>query len=406
MSNPHASAASAATSAAGGRAEKLQDAFARVRVDKGEPRPTLLPRKRAKRDRHSRKRVAFMHYSYYDVAFKYFVEQVLDADYVAVPAPTRRTLEVGTEHSNDFVCAPFKHILGSYVEALEAGANVLVQFTGYCRLTYYGELQEMILRDMGYDDFEMLNFSMAVPGSVKGYVQYCKKVVNPELSVARGAANMVVLLRMVECLDAYNDYYLANAGFEVEHGSFSRARASFFDAMRGAVTMADVNEAYRVGMDALRALPTNKPADPIRVGIVGEYFTAVDPASNLELEKKLLSMGVEVHRALNITNYNIRYSEKNTRKSISEYVKYDMGPTSTFTVATAKRYMAEGFDGVVHAKSSGCTPEIDCMPPLQRLSRDYHVPMLFLSYDSQTSDTGLDTRLEAFYDMISMKKAR
>ena len=60
----------------------------------------------------------------------------------------------------------------------------------------------------------------------------------------------------------------------------------------------------------------------------------------------------------------------------------------------------------MHLKSSGCTPEIDVMPVLQRLSRDYHVPVLFLSYDSQTSDTGLDTRLEAFYDMIAMRKAR
>ena len=44
------------------------------------------------------------------------------------------------------------------------------------------------------------------------------------------------------------------------------------------------------------------------------------------------------------------------------------------------------------------------MPVLQRISRDTGVPVLYLSYDSQTSDTGLDTRLEAFYDMIAMKK--
>ena len=57
-------------------------------------------------------------------------------------------------------------------------------------------------------------------------------------------------------------------------------------------------------------------------------------------------------------------------------------------------------------KSSGCTPEIDCMPALQRIGREYGIPMLYLSFDSQTSDTGLDTRLEAFYDMIAMRKAR
>jgi len=40
------------------------------------------------------------------------------------------------------------------------------------------------------------------------------------------------------------------------------------------------------------------------------------------------------------------------------------------------------------------------------VSEDYSVPVLYLTYDSQTSDTGLDTRLEAFYDMLSMKKEK
>lgn len=57
-------------------------------------------------------------------------------------------------------------------------------------------------------------------------------------------------------------------------------------------------------------------------------------------------------------------------------------------------------------KSAGCTPEIDVMPVLQRLSRDYHIPVLFLTFDTQTSDAGLDTCLEAFYDMIAMRKVR
>ena len=44
------------------------------------------------------------------------------------------------------------------------------------------------------------------------------------------------------------------------------------------------------------------------------------------------------------------------------------------------------------------------MPVLHNISEDYKIPVLYLTYDSQTSDTGLATRLEAFYDMISMRK--
>lgn len=383
--------------------EDVRDARIWLQLDKLRPPKLIAPRKREKKDRHARTRVGFFRYSYYDIAFKYFVEQVLNAEFIALPEPTKRTLEQGARNSNDFVCAPFKHILGDYIDALEAGADVLVQFAGPCRLGYYGELQESILRDMGYE-FEMLNFATLTGKPLNEYIRECKKKVNPDLSVTHGVRSMLAVFKMIENLDEANDFYLAHAGFEAEPGSFARALAAYHDDMRAAVTERDIAEAQKKGLDALKALEVRKPADPVRVGIVGEYFTAVDPASNLGVEQKLLDMGVELHRLLTMTNRNLRYNEKNLRAGISEYVKYDMGPTSSMTIAAAKRYADEGFDGIVHLKSSGCTPEIDCVPVLQRISRETSVPVLFLSYDSQTSDTGLDTRLEAFYDMIARRK--
>ena len=41
------------------------------------------------------------------------------------------------------------------------------------------------------------------------------------------------------------------------------------------------------------------------------------------LERKLLDLGVEVHRQLNMTNRNLRYNERNLRAGISDYVRYD-----------------------------------------------------------------------------------
>lgn len=366
----------------------------------------LRPRiKRSKQDRHSRKRVAFFRYSYYDIAFKYFVEHVLDADFVALPDATKRTIELGSRYSSDFVCAPFKHILGDYIEALELGADVLVQFAGPCRLGYYGELQESILRDMGYD-FDMLNFATVTGRPAREYVEICKKKINPNVSIPRGVRNMLAVFKMIECLDEANDFYLANAAFEREKGRFARTREAYFSEMRAATCEKDIVAAHAAGMAEMRGIPLDKPERHVRVGLVGEYFTAVDSASNLGVEQKLLDMGVELARALNMTNRNLRYNEKNLRAGIGDYVTYDMGPTSSLTIASTLKYAQQGFDGVVHLKSSGCTPEVDCVPVLQRISRDTGMPILYLSYDSQTSDTGLDTRLEAFYDMLYMKKEK
>lgn len=379
-----------------------------VSVTKERHLRSLLSSGRKKPDkRHKLTRVAFFRYCYYDPAFKFFVEQVLNAEYLPLPPATRRTDERGTQNSTDYVCTPFKHILGDFADALEAGANVIVQFGGPCRLGYYGELQEAILRDMGYDDFRMLNFSRGLEGSAAiAWTKECLKQVNPDINIPKAALKLIPLANMTTKLDEAMDFYLAHAGFERERGAFDLAWKAFMDDMRAATDDATVNAAFARGMERFRAIPLDKPANPIRIGIVGEMFTAIDARANLGLDEKLLAMGVELHRMMNLTNRFVRYNEANLRPSASDYIRYDMGPTSTLTIVAAKRYAEEGFDGIVHAKSAGCTPEIDCEPVLQRISQDHSVPILYLTYDAQTSDTGLDTRLEAFYDMLAMKKQK
>ena len=50
--------------------------------------------------------------------------------------------------------------------------------------------------------------------------------------------------------------------------------------------------------------------------------------------------------------------------------------------------MDEGFDGMVHVKPFGCMPEVTAMSALQRISRERTFPILFMSYDVQTSEHG------------------
>ena len=46
------------------------------------------------------------------------------------------------------------------------------------------------------------------------------------------------------------------------------------------------------------------------------------------------------------------------------------------------------------------------MPILQKISEEKNVPIMYLTFDSQTSQTGIKTRLEAFYDMLVMKREK
>ncbi len=350
------------------------------------------------------KNISFPRYAEYNCAFRYIVEEALGARYVMPPALTRRTMELGAKYSPDFVCTPFKTILGSMIEALEAGADTLLMTHGLCRLGYYGELLEQILRDLGYR-FDFINLSDYDMSRKKEYLRIIKRFA-PKVSPARFLTQFAEGLRMVEYLDEITALYYKSCGFDATGGDCRRVYQRFLTAMYTARSRGDVEAGYRAAKTDLQAVPLRKPLRPLRVGIVGEFYTAMDAFSNLELEQKLADMGVEVHRWMNVTNQFIRYGngQKNLRVKIRDLCAYDMGPTSTANIWYARECAERGFDGLVHVKSAACTPEIDVMPVLQNISGDYKIPVLYLTYDAQTSDVGLMTRLEAFYDMIDMRK--
>ena len=69
----------------------------------------------------------------YDVPAKYLLSNILNAEIIDVPKITNKTVELGTRYSPEFICSPFKYTLGSLIEGLDMGANILVQYGGGCR---------------------------------------------------------------------------------------------------------------------------------------------------------------------------------------------------------------------------------------------------------------------------------
>jgi predicted nucleotide-binding protein (sugar kinase/HSP70/actin superfamily) len=208
---------------------------------------------------------------------------------------------------------------------------------------------------------------------------------------------------MVEYLDDTTSLYYQNCGFDPT-GSYPKVYRKFISDMYAAQSPAEIREGYRNANRSFADIKLHKPRDPIRIGIIGDYYTVMDPFSNLEIEQKLADMGVEVHRIMNLTNDMLRNREKNKQAIIREFSEYSMGASSTADIWQALTFAGQAFDGLVQVKSAFCIPETDIMPVLANLSRDCKIPVLYLTYDSQTSDVGLMTRLEAFYDMLEMRK--
>ena len=59
------------------------------------------------------------------IAFKQLIKD-LGHEPIVPPMPTARTMSLGTMYSPEFACIPFKILLGTYLEAIEMGADVIV----------------------------------------------------------------------------------------------------------------------------------------------------------------------------------------------------------------------------------------------------------------------------------------
>ncbi|MDR1028170.1 MAG: hypothetical protein LBL63_01985 [Clostridiales Family XIII bacterium] len=349
-----------------------------------------------------KRRVSFPHLGNYCVPIAYLMRRGLGTDYVTPPPMTKRTLELGARYSPDFSCAPFKLNLGCYIEALEAGADTLIQTGGACRLGYFGELHEQILRDLGYA-FDFFDLARASYGKPLTFLGEFKKI-NPRLSARRVLSTLPIVLKMVECIDAFEDYLRKNVGFETEPGAMDRIHIQYLEAIPSAKSRRDAASITEGFMERMRAVPVRMPARPLRVGVIGDYYTIMDPFSNHRIERALARRGAVVDRWMNISNTLLHNRADAVMDRIRPYVKYNIGATGIYTIDRALACAEAGYDGIVQVKAFGCTPETDAVPILRNIGADYDIPILCFSFDTQVGDEGIDTRIEAFCDMMEMRK--
>jgi len=273
--------------------------------------------------------------------------------------------------------------------------------TRHCRTCFLS--QEILREDLGFNfTFHMLKIT---GGNAKG-VYDCFKDMNPKLTMPKAAAALALCVRTIYAMDGVERYIRENIGFELEDGALEAIEKEFLKEIEKADSVLQIGGIYKRTMKKLEAVPINKPADAIKIGVVGELYVLMEPFSNYFIEKELAKFGVQVTRFIT-ASYLIFSPQHNVKKILSQaegYCEYEIGADGTDSVGKSVVFAKEGYDGILHLKPFGCTPEINSIPIVQRVSEDYEIPVLYFSFDSQTSETGVKTRLEAFYDMIQMKK--
>ena len=349
-------------------------------------------------------KIAFPYIGDYHVPAKFFIEKALGKEVVMPPKITKKTVEIGNKNSPEFVCSPFKYTLGTLIEALEMGADTLIQLGGGCRYGYYAEVQEKILKDLGYN-FEMVNLINNGKPNFLGIYRKLKKI-SPKMSIFKFIYAWFLPSKMVIYMDIIDSYIRENIAFELEEGSFESLKKLMLLDFSKINNFKELKNKFNYYKEEFRKLKVRKPNDFYKVGIIGELYTIMEPASNYYLEKELAKHKIEIKRFTNAT-YLLFEKKRFVKKNIKHVnIKYKMGADATDNIIRTQYLCDEKYDGIIHIKSSFCTPEIAAMPIISKVASDNNVPVLFFSFDTNTIETGVQTRLEAFYDMLEMRKRK
>ncbi|MCF8012607.1 MAG: CoA protein activase [Clostridiales bacterium] len=358
-------------------------------------------------------RITFPHMGYMWVCVEAMLSY-LGVDVCVPPLSTKRTLDLGSKYSAEFICMPLKINLGNFIEAAEKGADTIAMAGGKgpCRFGYYAQIEHAILQELGYDYklvvlepperhiFELLNKIRYISGNSSWRKIY------------KGIKFGFLKARAVDKLEEKAHWLRPR---EIKHKSTDKAFNQALQQIIKVKTPEEMPAAEENALNIMEQVSVDEQKPVVKVGIIGEIYTLLDPFSNHDLEKQLGYLGVEVERSLYLSEWINDHllmgfvkdmpSHKDMVKYAYPYTKDVVGGHTREGIGAAVKFAEQGFSGIIHILPFTCMPEIVTMSILPELSKDKDIPVMTLIMDEQTGRAGVTTRLEAFADLIKRKKA-
>jgi len=310
------------------------------------------------------------------------------------------------------VCSPYKIILGNFIEALELGADTLlfIEGNGLCRLGYYARLLEPTLRDLGYS-FRMITTRL-FERRILGVPDFLR-LFAPDVSLRRMLWAIRLAMAKVNALDNVEQQVQRVRAREVARGMADQVWAQAVKAIDAAASLEAVQKATEEYIARLDRIPQDQVRQPVKIGIIGEFYVVLEPFSNLDVEKELGRLGAEVHRTIMLSNWTwhslflsaLGFSHhQRVHQAALPYLGRDVSGDGWESIGETVIHGSADFDGMVHLAPFTCMPEVVAQNLLAEVSHDYQIPVLTLTCDEQMGRAGLITRLEAFVDLLRRRR--
>lgn len=147
-----------------------------------------------------------------------------------------------------------------------------------------------------------------------------------------------------------------------------------------------------------KELKTEGAEEAVDIALIGYVYNIFDQYINMDIINKLKEMGVRVHTFSMVAEETIEEELSRLRKPM--FWEF----TNKLYGAAEHYFKNDQIDGVIHLTAFGCGPDSMLGQILEVDAKDFNKPFMTLRIDEQTGESHIITRIEAFIDLLRLKK--
>ena len=147
--------------------------------------------------------------------------------------------------------------------------------------------------------------------------------------------------------------------------------------------------------------------------MLGEWYTCIAHEINYDIFNKLKQMNVNVHYAdcATLTGFLMHqiHLDRLPREYINEGKKYygaEIQAHGKYSLWNMFFYKAKNFDAIFHFMPLSCMPESTAQMMMDLTTKRLRLPLYRFEIDETNSEANINTRLEAFVELLQENKGK
>ncbi len=316
---------------------------------------------------------AFGFYLYYPMWKEFF--EALGVRVVASSPTTREILDNGVRETVSDACVPLKLFHG-HVQDL---ADKDVDYLFIPRLV-----------NMARDAVFCPKF-LGLPDMIRYSLDDLPPIIDVRIDLRKGKLEALKICYRVGSLFTKNIFKI----YDAYNKSISKF-GSFKDLVKKGIGLTDAMKILH-GKGSETDFKHN---GELTFAVLGYPYNIYDPYVSADVIGKLHNMGVNVITTEMIPDEVLNIDSPEFRKEAFWILSHRALKAAHYLFDT------KSVDGIIHLTAFGCGPDfmVNKLIELEAKKRT-HMPFMSLMIDEQTGDAGVLTRLQAFVDMVKLRKA-